>query len=265
MSGPRDLVPTGSSGCRSSTSPRCSRRVAAAAPRAGRACSTSGAATPRSGRRRTSSRRCARRRRARTSTATRRSAACRGCARRSPRATATVYGVELDPEREVAIVPGTKTAIVELALALGRARRHDPAARSRLPRLPLGRRARGRRARPAPARPGGRLGARPRRGAARGGRASSTTRRTRARSARRPAPSRPRSPTPSAPAPRSSHDAAYIDLVFDGRAPESFLATPGAKDVGVEMWTMSKTLRHGRLADRLRRRQRRDRRAHQPA
>ena len=37
------------------------------------------------------------------------------------------------------------------------------------------------------------------------------------------------------------HDAAYIDLVYDGRAPESFLATPGAKDVGVEMWSMSKT------------------------
>ena len=37
------------------------------------------------------------------------------------------------------------------------------------------------------------------------------------------------------------HDAAYVDLVFDGRRPESFLATPGAKDVGVEMWTMSKT------------------------
>ena len=37
------------------------------------------------------------------------------------------------------------------------------------------------------------------------------------------------------------HDAAYNDLVFDGRKPESFLATPGAKDVGVELWTMSKT------------------------
>jgi L-glutamine---4-(methylsulfanyl)-2-oxobutanoate aminotransferase len=37
------------------------------------------------------------------------------------------------------------------------------------------------------------------------------------------------------------HDAAYIDLVFDGRRPESFLATPGAKEAGVEMWTMSKT------------------------
>jgi aminotransferase len=30
----------------------------------------------------------------------------------------TVYGVELDPDTEVAVVPGTKTAIVELSLAL---------------------------------------------------------------------------------------------------------------------------------------------------
>jgi aminotransferase len=37
------------------------------------------------------------------------------------------------------------------------------------------------------------------------------------------------------------HDAAYIDLVFDGRAPESFLATARAKDVGVEVFSMSKT------------------------
>ena len=29
-----------------------------------------------------------------------------------------VYGVELDPDREVAVIPGTKTAIVELAEAL---------------------------------------------------------------------------------------------------------------------------------------------------
>jgi L-glutamine---4-(methylsulfanyl)-2-oxobutanoate aminotransferase len=37
------------------------------------------------------------------------------------------------------------------------------------------------------------------------------------------------------------HDFAYGDLVFDGRAPRSFLATPGAKDVGVEMFSMSKS------------------------
>jgi aminotransferase len=37
------------------------------------------------------------------------------------------------------------------------------------------------------------------------------------------------------------HDFAYGDLVFDGREPRSFLATPGAKEVGVEMFSMSKT------------------------
>ena len=37
------------------------------------------------------------------------------------------------------------------------------------------------------------------------------------------------------------HDFAYGDLVFDGRKPDSFLAHPGAKDIGVEMFSMSKT------------------------
>jgi L-glutamine---4-(methylsulfanyl)-2-oxobutanoate aminotransferase len=37
------------------------------------------------------------------------------------------------------------------------------------------------------------------------------------------------------------HDFAYGDLVFDGREPQSFLAEPGAKEVGVEMFSMSKT------------------------
>ena len=37
------------------------------------------------------------------------------------------------------------------------------------------------------------------------------------------------------------HDAAYIDLVYDGRRPESFLATADAKEVGVEIFSMSKT------------------------
>ena len=37
------------------------------------------------------------------------------------------------------------------------------------------------------------------------------------------------------------HDFAYGDLMFDRRSPESFLATPGAKQVGVEMFSMSKT------------------------
>ncbi len=37
------------------------------------------------------------------------------------------------------------------------------------------------------------------------------------------------------------HDFAYGDLVFDGRTPKSFLATPGAREVGVEMFSMSKS------------------------
>jgi L-glutamine---4-(methylsulfanyl)-2-oxobutanoate aminotransferase len=37
------------------------------------------------------------------------------------------------------------------------------------------------------------------------------------------------------------HDFAYGDIVFDGRVPQSFLAEPGAKEVGVEMFSMSKT------------------------
>ncbi len=37
------------------------------------------------------------------------------------------------------------------------------------------------------------------------------------------------------------HDFAYGDLVFDGRRPASFLAEPGAKEVGIELFAMSKT------------------------
>jgi L-glutamine---4-(methylsulfanyl)-2-oxobutanoate aminotransferase len=37
------------------------------------------------------------------------------------------------------------------------------------------------------------------------------------------------------------HDFAYADLVFDGRRPASFLVEPGAKEVGVEMFSMSKS------------------------
>src|SRR5262245_56417295 len=152
----------------------------------------------------------------------------------------TVYGIELDPEREVAVVPGTKTAIVELALCLAqrgdRILLPDPcypdylsgvaSAGADLALLPLD---------PdnafAPD-----LDAAP------------------------PAAALylnyPTNPcgvcAPSgvfdaavAYAERTGaaivHDAAYADLVFDGRKPSSFLAVPGAREVGVEMWTMSKS------------------------
>jgi len=38
-----------------------------------------------------------------------------------------------------------------------------------------------------------------------------------------------------------AHDLAYGDLVYDGRRPISFLQTPGAKEVGVEFFTLSKS------------------------
>ena len=37
------------------------------------------------------------------------------------------------------------------------------------------------------------------------------------------------------------HDLAYADLVFDGYKPPSFLQVPGAKDVGVEFFSLSKS------------------------
>jgi aminotransferase len=37
------------------------------------------------------------------------------------------------------------------------------------------------------------------------------------------------------------HDFAYGDLVFDGRQPQSFLAAEGARDVGIELFSMSKS------------------------
>ncbi len=37
------------------------------------------------------------------------------------------------------------------------------------------------------------------------------------------------------------HDFAYADLVFDGYEPPSFLQVPGAKEIGVELFTLSKS------------------------
>jgi aminotransferase len=151
-----------------------------------------------------------------------------------------VYGVELDPEREVAVVPGTKTAIVELSMAI--AQRGDTILLPDpyYPDYPSG-----------VGMAGAELGLLPLDPAA--GWAPDF-------SAAPPAAAAfvnfPSNPCAAAPPPgvfqaavdyaqRTGtaivHDAAYVDLVFDGRTPESFLATPGAKDVGVELWTMSKT------------------------
>ena len=150
-----------------------------------------------------------------------------------------VYGVELDPERELAVVPGTKTAIVELCLVL--AERGDTVllpdpgypdylsgvalAGATLGRLPLEAPAFAPDFAAAPA----------------------------ARVAYLNYPSNPCAVAApagtfaAAVAWAQRHggavvlDFAYGDLVFDGRAPESFLATPGAKEIGVELFSMSKS------------------------
>jgi aminotransferase len=150
------------------------------------------------------------------------------------------YGVEVDPMREVAVVPGTKTAIVELVLAL--AQRGDTVLLPdpHYPDYPSG-----------VALAGARLGFLPLDPAA-GWAPDLDT----APAAAAAFVNFPSNPCAAAVPPglfaatveyarRTGtaivHDAAYIDLVFDGRKPESFLAQEGAKDVGVELWTMSKT------------------------
>ena len=153
---------------------------------------------------------------------------------------ADVYGVQLEPDTEVGILPGTKTALGELALCLAERGSTvllpDPGypdylsavalAGARLARLPLDERG-------APE-----WHAAPRDDVA-------------ALYLNYPC-------NPSAAAVPSGvfadavafaretgatvvHDFAYGDLVFDGRSPASFLAEPGAREVGVELFSMSKS------------------------
>ena len=151
-----------------------------------------------------------------------------------------VYGVEIDPEREIALIPGTKTGIVELALATADEEETILLPDPHYPDYPSG-----------PALAGARVETIPLDPAA--GWAPDLSAAPAAAALYLNYPSNPcavcvRGGTFEAAvewAQRTGgvvvHDAAYIDVVFDGRAPTSFLATPGAKDVGVEMWSMSKT------------------------
>lgn len=155
---------------------------------------------------------------------------------------ADVYGVELDPEREVAVVPGTKTAIVELALCLAERGETillpDPGypdytsgvalAGAREVRVPLD---------PDAAFAPDLAGA-PRDGVA-------------ALYLNYPSNPCAASAPPGVFAEAVAyaagtgavvvHDFAYGDLMFDGLRPQSFLAEPGAREVGVEMFSMSKS------------------------
>jgi aminotransferase len=152
----------------------------------------------------------------------------------------SVYGVELDPEREVALVPGTKTAIVELALALAEDGDTILLPDPYYPDYPSGLAFAGARLQTVPLEPPA-------------GWAPDLDVAPSAAALYLNYPSNPCAvcapPGTFQAAVRWAertggyvvHDAAYVDLVFDGRRPESFLATKGAKEVGVEMWTMSKT------------------------
>ena len=154
----------------------------------------------------------------------------------------THYGVELDADTEVAILPGTKTALVELAMVLAERGSTVLLPDPGYPDYPSG-----------VALAAARLEA------------------LRLDPARGWAPRWDEAPTddvaavylnyPSNPCAVAApervfidavrfaadtgaaivHDFAYGDLVFDGRRPESFLATAGAKARGVEMFSMSKT------------------------
>ena len=152
---------------------------------------------------------------------------------------ADVYGVELDPHREVAVVPGTKSALIEVALCIaapgdaialpdpGYPDYNSAVALAGAQRMSL------------PLDEAGR----PEWDAL----------------TMKPALvylNYPSNPTGTA-APQGVfaeaiafadwtdatvlHDFAYGDLVFDGRAPQSFLAEPGAREVGVELFSLSKS------------------------
>src|ERR687884_912382 len=151
---------------------------------------------------------------------------------------AEVYGVELDPRREVAIVPGTKTALVEVALAASERGSTivlpDPGYADYPSAVALAAAERG----SLPVEPEPDWDAVP------------------AEDVSLLYLNYPSNPTAAAApegvfadaveyARRSGaailHDFAYADLLFDGRRPASFLAQEGAREVGVELFSMSKS------------------------
>jgi L-glutamine---4-(methylsulfanyl)-2-oxobutanoate aminotransferase len=154
---------------------------------------------------------------------------------------ATLYGVELDPDHEVSIVPGTKSAIVELALVLAERGSTILLPDPGYPDYPSG-----------VAMAAAKIAALPLIADA-GWAPDFDAVEADAAAAFLNYPSNPCAATAPAGtfaeavrfAERSGaaivHDFAYGDIVFDGRRPESFLATDGAREVGVEMFSMSKS------------------------
>jgi len=153
-----------------------------------------------------------------------------------------LYGVELDPHSEVTIMPGTKTAICELALALAERGSTIVLPDPYYPDYPSG-----------PALAGARTGYVPLDRDAGWAPDFAAAPRDDVAAVFLNYPSNPCAVC----APEGTfaaaieyanetgaaviHDFAYGDIVFDGRQPQSFLAEPGAREVGVEMFSMSKT------------------------
>ncbi len=150
-----------------------------------------------------------------------------------------VYGVDVDPAHEVAVVPGTKTALIEFAQCAvergGTILLPDPGYPDYCSAVALA----GARAAALPLAGDGR----PEWDAADEGAAAVYL-------------NYPSNPTAAA-APDGVfeeavafaeqtrawllHDFAYGDLVFDGRRPRSYLSTDGARDHGIELFSMSKS------------------------
>jgi L-glutamine---4-(methylsulfanyl)-2-oxobutanoate aminotransferase len=155
---------------------------------------------------------------------------------------ADVYGVVLDPDTEVSIMPGTKTAICELALVLAERGQTIVLPDPYYPDYPSG-----------PALAGAATGYVPLDREAGWAPDFSAAPRDDVAALFLNFPSNPCAVcvpdgTFAAAVEYAHqtdaivvHDFAYGDIVFDGRRPQSFLAEPGAKEVGVEMFSMSKT------------------------
>jgi aminotransferase len=153
-----------------------------------------------------------------------------------------IYGVELDPDSEVTIVPGTKTAICELSLVLAERGSTIVLPDPYYPDYPSG-----------PALAAARTGYVPLDREAGWAPDFAAAPRDNVSAVFLNYPSNPCAVC----APEGTfsaaieyanetgaavvHDFAYGDIVFDGRTPQSFLAEPGAREVGVEMFSMSKT------------------------
>ena len=142
---------------------------------------------------------------------------------------ARLYGVELDPEREVAVLPGTKTGLMEFALCTvergGAIILPDPGYPDYFSAVAL-------------------AGARSIPFSGFDDQADALYLNFLSNPTARAAPDGIFADAVDWAERREAwilHDFGYGDLIFDGRAPASFLAAEGARHVGIELFSMSKS------------------------